>query len=306
MGFVRRFLSSFAVVSALFLSLPAASAGRSLRQHVEPRASLDVCATIDENSLYSVGLYLPASAFESCINICLCISSLPAAIQANSDLRLLAKQHGVAVVRSDLALLINSAQSRENCYYPDNSHPACTPDNPCAFDCESPFVPRGNKCACPPPYRLCNGVCGMFTHGCGSAAAHPYKRLSPDLRTRSHGIFTHEDALATCDRGERVCGVYQGSAAFECLNTDISLESCGGCMAPNPFLFMSEQGPEGVDCTNIPHVRDIRCSHGRCVVERCEEGFFPSSDRSACICEPESVFAQQGQPKIQAPATHWG
>ncbi|KAH8986445.1 hypothetical protein EDB92DRAFT_1252262 [Lactarius akahatsu] len=304
MGFARRLFSSFAVVSALFLSLPAASAGRTLRQHVEPRASLDVCATIDENALYSVGLYLPASAFKSCIDICLCISSLPAAIQANSDLRLLAKQHGVAVVRSDLALLINSAQSRENCYYPDNSQPACTPDNPCAFNCESPFVPRGNKCVCPPPYRLCNGVCGRFTHGCGSAAAQPYKRLSPDLRARSHGIFTHEDALATCDRGERVCGVYQGSAAFECLNTDISLESCGGCMAPNPFLFMSEQGPEGVDCTNIPHVRDIRCSHGRCVVERCEEGFFPSSDRSACICE--TVFAQQGQPKIQAPATHWG
>ncbi|KAI9457464.1 hypothetical protein BJY52DRAFT_1079307, partial [Lactarius psammicola] len=197
----------------------------SLRQHVEPRAFLDVCATIDEHALASVNLALPGSAFQSCLNICLCISSLPTAIQANSNLRQLVKKYGESVVRSDLALLINSAQSRENCYYPDNSQPACTPEDPCGFDCESPFVPRGNKCVCPRPYKLCNGVCGMFTYGCGSAAAHPYKRASSDLKARSHGIFTHEDALATCDRGERVCGVYLGSAAFECLNTDVALES---------------------------------------------------------------------------------
>lgn len=46
------------------------------------------------------------------------------------------------------------------------------------------------------------------------------------MKARSHGIFTHEDALATCSEGEKVCGVYHGSAAFECLNTDITLESC--------------------------------------------------------------------------------
>ena len=201
MGFARRLLSSFVVVSALFLSLPAASA-RSLRQHVEPRAFLDVCATIDENSLASVHLALPHSAFQSCIDICLCISSLPTAIQANSNLRLLAKQHGEALVRSDLALLvsftppteaaapathlhvcqINSAQSRENCYYPDNSQPACTPENPCGFDCESPFVPRGNKCVCRPPYKLCNGVCGMFTYVSIS------DRLSLPLDSNAHAV----------------------------------------------------------------------------------------------------------------------
>ena len=65
-----------------------------------------------------------------------------------------------------------------------------------------------------------------FYQGCGSAAPHPYKRLSPEIKARSHGIFSDEDAKATCRHGERVCGVYDGSDAFECLNTDIALESC--------------------------------------------------------------------------------
>ena len=50
--------------------------------------------------------------------------------------------------------------------------------------------------------------------------------MSADLKARSHGIFSHDDALATCSRGETVCGVYQGSAAYECLNTDTALDSC--------------------------------------------------------------------------------
>ena len=138
--------------------------------------------------------------------------------------------------------------NRESCSYPDNSSPACTPQNPCAFYCEPPFVAKGNQCVCQAPYRLCNGVCGMFSYvsitmpsfslypnaynrvcfyqGCGSAAPHPYKRLSPEIKARSHGIFSNEDAKATCRHDERVCGVYDGSDAFECLNTDIALESC--------------------------------------------------------------------------------
>ena len=100
-------LSPLFVVSALFLSLPASSAARALRQHVEARASLDVCATIDQNALASVHLSLPHSSYESCLNICLCLSSLPAAIQTNSELWLLAKKYGEYQVRSDLALLVS-------------------------------------------------------------------------------------------------------------------------------------------------------------------------------------------------------
>jgi len=308
MGF-SRLLSSLTVLSALlFLSLPAASDARSLRQRVVTRSSLDVCATIDESTFSYVELYIPGYHYQSCVNICLCISTLPTAIQSRAELETLAKEYGEDKVKTDLTLLINAAQNREECDYPDNSSPACTPRNPCAFNCESPYVEKGKECVCPAPYKLCNGVCGKYPHGCGSAAPHPYsgygKRLSPELQARSHGVFSHDDALATCRHGETVCGVYKGSSAFECLNTDIALESCGGCMSPNPFLFMSEQGPEGVDCTNIPHVHDVRCSRGRCVVHRCEEGFYPSSDRSECVCEHDST--QPGQRKITAPATHWG
>ena len=101
MGFSRL------VVSALVLSLPAASVARSLTQHVAARSSLDVCATIDESSLSTVNLYLPGSYYEPCVDICLCISTLPAAIQSNSDLRSLATRYGESRVQSDLVLLVS-------------------------------------------------------------------------------------------------------------------------------------------------------------------------------------------------------
>jgi hypothetical protein len=104
MVFSRRLLSPLLVVSALFLSLPTVSAARSLRQHVETRSSLDVCATIDEYSLASVGL---ADSYGGCIDICLCLSTLPTAIQANSELSILAKKYGEDQVRVDLAQLVS-------------------------------------------------------------------------------------------------------------------------------------------------------------------------------------------------------
>ncbi|KAI0248054.1 hypothetical protein BJV78DRAFT_1240659 [Lactifluus subvellereus] len=277
-------LSAFVAVSTLSFSLPAvASPGRSLRQHAERRATLDVCATVDASLLTWIDLVLPPSSYEGCLDICLCLSALPVAVETNDELRLLAKTYGKIVVMQDLATLINYAPNKQNCRYPKYSQPVCRIDNPCDFNCEHPYVPRGKHCVCEYPYTLCNGVCGVFKHGCGSAVPHPYQRgINPNLKARSHGIFTHEDALATCDEGEEVCGVYQGSAAFECLNTDITLESCGGCMAPSPFLT-SEQGPEGVDCTTLPHVQDVRCSAGQCHVKRCDDGFVPSPNHRECV-----------------------
>ncbi|KAI0289277.1 hypothetical protein BC826DRAFT_914731, partial [Russula brevipes] len=165
------------------------------------------------------------------------------------------------------------------CQYPDNCKPVCNVGNPCDFDCVPPYVRMGQQCACEPPYWLCNGVCGTFKH------------VSELRLARSRGIFTHEDALSTCAHDEQVCGVSQGSAAFECLNTDTALESCGGCVSPNPFLLMSEQGPEGVDCTALRYVQNVRCSAGRCVVQACANGYIPSSDHTACIRENRDTAA---------------
>lgn len=113
MGFSRRLLSSLTVVSALFLSLPSISDARALRQHVESRSSLDVCATIDESTFSWVNLYLPGSYYQSCVNICLCISTLPTAIQTNSDLKRLANEYGEDKVKSDLTLLVSFVPSVE-------------------------------------------------------------------------------------------------------------------------------------------------------------------------------------------------
>lgn len=138
-------------------------------------------------------------------------------------------------------------------------------------------------------------------------SCHTSGMATPSIAARTHGIRTNEDALNTCGSGEQVCGTYQGSSAFECVNTDTALESCtcnfqyvyfcclcafclgGGCIAPNPFISAEEQGLEGLDCTMIPHVRDVKCESGKCVVGGCDDGFRPSNDRETCI--PSRLFA---------------
>ncbi|KAH9958130.1 hypothetical protein BC827DRAFT_1136777 [Russula dissimulans] len=292
----------FALFAVSALSLPV-WADHSLRQHVEPRALIDVCATITSEDLASVDLVLPQSSYYGCIDICICLSSLSATINTNTDLQLLVKTYGENPVKADLSSLITGCANSQRCRYPDHSEPACSPENPCDFNCISPYVRRGNQCVCGYPHTLCNGVCGVFQYGCGSAVPLQQRRGNTNLRARSRGIFTHEDALLTCDRGEQVCGVDKGSAAFECLNTNTALESCewaiihfrvdfhplslhfsgGGCVSPNPFLLISEQGPEGVDCTTLPHVQNVRCSTGSCLVESCVDGYVPSADYGACI-----------------------
>jgi len=105
-----RLFSAFVAVSAL--SLPVL-ADRSLRQHVEPRALIDVCATITSEDLAAVDLYLPQSSYYGCVDICICLSSLSATIKTNKELQLLAKRYGENLVKSDLSSLVSLSPSTD-------------------------------------------------------------------------------------------------------------------------------------------------------------------------------------------------
>jgi hypothetical protein len=96
-----------ALVALSTLSLPV-FAGRSLRQHVEPRALVDSCATITARDLISVKLSLPKFAYDGCLDICLCLSTLPLAIHSNADLHQLVSTYGEDLVKKDLTLLVST------------------------------------------------------------------------------------------------------------------------------------------------------------------------------------------------------
>ena len=58
-------------------------------------------------------------------------------------------------------------------------------------------------------------------------------------------------------------------------------------MIPHPFSLSSEQEPAGIDCSALSDVLDVQCLSGRCVVNRCRDGFEISLTRDSCI--PEGV-----------------
>ncbi|KZT02870.1 uncharacterized protein LAESUDRAFT_705569 [Laetiporus sulphureus 93-53] len=201
----------------------------SLRQHHEPRAVVDVCANIDANVLSDLNLLtVPLSALVG-LDVCLCLSMLPLALTTDVQLETLVPLLGINNLTALLTAAIDGAPDSKHCTYPQHSKPLCSSSDPCGWECESPYVKEGDECVCQWPYTSCNGVCGSFTHGCGSSTPKA-RRLGTNLERRietSIGVTTLEEAQKTCKEDETVCGVHAGSnLAYECINVGINVESC--------------------------------------------------------------------------------
>ncbi|KAI0729194.1 hypothetical protein C8Q72DRAFT_778603, partial [Fomitopsis betulina] len=154
----------------------------------------------------------------------------------------------------------------KHCTYPPHATaaPVCGDNVGCGWGCEPPFVKSGDQCACPFPWKECNGRCGPWTT-CSSGT--PWKRDTIGKRVQS---------------STGVCGMYGGSArAFECLNVNTTLESCGGCTIPNPFLGATTAA--GTDCSSIPGVNRVSCVTGRCAVYSCGEGWVVNGSGDGCV-----------------------
>ncbi|KAI0055962.1 hypothetical protein BV25DRAFT_1814940 [Artomyces pyxidatus] len=220
MRFGPAFVSVLSSLSAL--TSVVAGRGRPLRQHVEPRALLDVCVNLDADILAKSGIIIPLDLLGA-LDICLCLSALPLALTTDIRLKLLALIPGNSELLAILTALINTSPGSKHCTYPPHSTPLCKADDPCGFHCDAPYVPKNGQCVCEAPYSICNDQCGSFPKGCGSAVPHSRRK---HLTARSSGVFTYSDALATCKNEEQVCGVTHGATGFECLNTDQTLDSC--------------------------------------------------------------------------------
>jgi len=253
----------------------------SLHQYHAPRALLDVCANINLNVLENLHLDLlglPLGALVD-LDICLCLSLFPLILTTDVQLEALIPLLGIDKLTTLLTAAINGAPDARHCTYPTHSRPVCSKDDPCGWKCEPPFVKEGDHCACPAPKSLCNGKCADWPHGCGSAVPRAVGRAL----NIGAGISTAAEAQRRCKRNEVVCGVYGGSAkAFECLNVNTQLESCGGCAVPNPFLSANASAP-GIDCTAIVGVNDVVCIAGKCAVTSCAKGWEVNQLGDECV-----------------------
>jgi len=80
-------------------------------------------------------------------------------------------------------------------------------------------------------------------------------------------------ASSACPYGLDACPVSGLSGDYECLDTAVELESCGGCASIG----------EGQDCTTIRDAWNVGCERGVCKVYTCAGGFTRAADGKSCI-----------------------
>ncbi|KAJ7492607.1 protein priA [Mycena latifolia] len=81
-------------------------------------------------------------------------------------------------------------------------------------------------------------------------------------------------SVPLCPTGLDACPISGLSATdFECIDTTVELESCGGCASLG----------QGQDCTAIKGAWNVGCEQGRCAVYTCTFGFKRAQDGQSCI-----------------------
>jgi len=92
-----------------------------------------------------------------------------------------------------------------------------------------------------------------------------WKKRSSQLKLRSAPL---------CPTGLNACPVSGSKGGdYECLDTAMELESCGGCASLGA----------GQNCTAIPGAWNVGCDRGRCTVYTCAGGFKRSLYGDSCI-----------------------
>ncbi|TRM64732.1 hypothetical protein BD626DRAFT_547122 [Schizophyllum amplum] len=185
------------------------------------------------------------------------------------------------------ALITNQGTA---CTYPDNSTPVCSPSNACAFTCpdgvttnadgtscnvctdpDLAFNPTTLVCdACAAPLVTCNGQCLPEGSTCASPA--------PGSRRR--GISLRKRTMTpSCGEEQELCGINGVRWGSECVNTHSDVESCGGCMIPNPLVLQGRRRSfeQGADCTLVANADQVACEEGACRILSCKVGYTQSA-----------------------------
>jgi len=96
------------------------------------------------------------------------------------------------------------------------------------------------------------------------AARREAKRSLEVLQAQIRNMPWQElDSRLLCPMGATACPIFPRMGSWECIDTQIELESCGGCASKS----------EGEDCTRIKGAQGVTCSEGTCLVFSCQPGF---------------------------------
>ncbi|CAK5270731.1 unnamed protein product [Mycena citricolor] len=202
--------------------------------------------------------------FHQSDNFCFCMSELDSLIQnSNNPIIQFARFFDVDLIKGALTQMVHNAESRSDCDRPDFSAPSCSRDNVCGYKCHDGYKDCGDSCA----------------RACSTARLGRKRRSVP---TEAKPDYWGARVQRTCEQGWQACGVPGADRrAWECVDVQRDLESCGGCASGISSSLTGQS--TGVDCTTIPHVSDVSCISGGCVVHRCLPGYITSPSGDACL-----------------------
>ncbi|KAJ7786323.1 protein priA [Mycena metata] len=141
----------------------------------------------------------------------------------------------------------------------------CTPSNP--------LPPRN-----PPPQCRAGWTWWPLLHMCLPDLPTPPSSPPSQPSSGSGGYgwkrHAHKRAAPLCPTGLDACPIVGLSTKdYECVDTAVELESCGGCASLG----------QGEDCTAIAGAWNVGCEQGRCAVYTCTFGFKRAKDGQSCI-----------------------
>ncbi|KAJ4486166.1 protein priA [Lentinula aciculospora] len=152
-----------------------------------------------------------------------------------------------------------------------------------SYDCCLPTAPTSTPSSVPssvPPPQCSSGWGWVENLLCCTPAPSqptytPKPSATPNKGNGHHYKRAHVSrAVPTCPKGLDACLISGSSLGdFECLDTSVELESCGGCASTG----------EGQDCTAIEGAWNVGCNSGSCKVYSCTAGFKLSPDGTSCI-----------------------
>ncbi|THH26726.1 hypothetical protein EUX98_g7464 [Antrodiella citrinella] len=280
--------------SATYVSATSLTNGYNIiksRQAKVHRDLLDVCVGLDADLVLSEIIQDGKALVAGHLDVCLCVSLIPDFIKVNVVAQTAVNLLGVAKVSALIEGLINDDPGCQHCTFPEHGQSVCAPDWPCQFQCQDGYSPYTNpgdahpsSCSCPAPMTECNGQCGNFPNGCGSAVPAPPQRRSRHATFgAAKDINKRQVGESKCPVDKQVCGVPGGNGGWECVDTKSDKESCGGCMTPSTIGVYHPA--TGKDCTSIPNAvsSSVECRSAACHVSACEAGFVPSAANDACV-----------------------
>lgn len=115
--------------------------------------------------------------------------------------------------------------------------------------CGHKCTTAGCDCTSDPEHACGEGLKPVIDPSCDKCTCQPIHNGSQRARARRNVRLVE----SLCPKSFSACTI-GGSKGFECVDTQTSLEQCGGCL---------ESG-EGVDCTTIPNVSAVGCVAGVC------------------------------------------